>query len=192
MKQTRGHSIRGLTYGEMLIVLAVFSILAIMFIVSSKFAMIKTRHSVVLQEHKQLNSALETYQLFTMGLPTEDEGLEAISKSANSYLKTNPVDPFNHSYEGPQNYRYYTDLSDENSTWLLVSVGPDGDADVDPAMRHLRSSEPVVGLGDGSAPRHRRTLHLTRKQIREFINRHSYDPTNGSHSNGDIITVGRP
>ncbi len=46
--------LHGLTYGEMMIVLVVFSILAIMFVISSKFAVVKARHSAALQMLKTI------------------------------------------------------------------------------------------------------------------------------------------
>jgi type II secretory pathway pseudopilin PulG len=177
-------SVRGLTFGEMLIVLAVFAILAIMFVISSNMAITKTRYARALQEQQRtIAQALQRYTADHMGLPSEEAGLAALTESQNQYLAAIPRDIFlaNRGRDGA--YQYFTHVGPGSYQALVVSVGPDGVSDVERELSALRSGGGVVLAGTS-----RRMMFGTAREAGEFIIKHSYDPTNGSISGGDVIT----
>jgi type II secretory pathway pseudopilin PulG len=171
----------GLTLGEMLIVLLVFSILAIMFFFSSNLAITKTKLSRVNQDQKTLLQALRSYESEYYSVPADSQGLAVVTHNPVSYLSRIPVDPFTPSSRA-QEYGYFSDLS-ANYRWILVSVGPDGQPDIDRALAKLRG-----GSGAAIRPNGRRQLLMSDKDAQEFIIKYSYDPTNGASSPGDVIT----
>lgn len=181
---------RGLTLGEMLVVLAVFMMLAVMFFFSSNLAITKTKLARVSKEQKDLARELVVYEGTYAGeYPTDTQGLSAVVGAPISMLKRVPPDPFAGSASQAQEYGYYSDLS-QNYRWILVSVGPDGSADVDQALmrRRRRPGRPGRGGAVKEAP-DGHYVRMSDKEAEEFIAWHSYDPTNGSGSKGDIITV---
>lgn len=202
----RGSSLLGLTFGEMLVVAAVIAFLATMFVLSSTRAMVKTKYSRALQEERSLVNALSELAV-EGGLPDEEVGLQALADSPNALFDHIPMDPFNEDYGSPH-YQYYSNISLGEYQVLIVSMGPDGDADVSKKLAALREQEmPIsrsrvddhenplrVGLNSEPSPApqrdqsNREVLLMTPEEARLFIIENSYDPTNGSVSNGDIIT----
>lgn len=169
---------RGLTLGEMLVVLAVFSILAIMFFFSTNMAITKSKMSRVLHEQKVLANALTRYEGEYFDVP--QYSLLPLATNFN-YLTSLPRDPFNVNGLNGGEYNYVGDFA-PNKRWLIVSVGPDGDSDVQDAIYKIKQSDPTRLLHNG-----KRTPLLSPEEAREFIATHSYDPTNGVQSDGDII-----
>lgn len=167
--------------GEMLIVLAVFSILTIMFLLSSNHAMVRTRISRVMQEQRMLSGALTNYQTDRMLLPDEQIGM-AVLTTPISYVSTLPKDPFSLAHGENKTYSYFPYLSLDHK-WIIISVGPDGDSDCDEYLAELEKNQPKVhGASIGG---HR--ILMTPKDAERFIREFSYDPTNGVVSNGDVI-----
>jgi type II secretory pathway pseudopilin PulG len=174
---------RGLTLGEMLVVLLVFSIMAVMFFISSNLAITKAKLASFSMDTKTLSKALASYEGEYFNVPTEDQGLEAVMRSPVSFLTQMPKDPFTPN-GGPLEYGYYTDLSSKVRC-ILVSVGPDQVADVDRALTELDNRS-----GSGRAAKVMgRALRMSDKEAQDFIAKYSYDPTNGADSKGDVITV---
>lgn len=172
---------RGLTYGEMLIVLAVFAMLALMFILSSNYALVKTRLSRVMQEQRLIGRALSDYEAQSSGLPTQDEGLDVLLHPI-SYMTTIPIDPFHDQRDGEREYMYYTNVSASHRS-LVISVGPDGDSDLG---RLLDVFSVQRGVGGPQRPT---AALMTQREAEALIAQFSYDPTNGTISNGDIIHI---
>ncbi|HEQ60860.1 MAG TPA: hypothetical protein ENN74_04540 [Firmicutes bacterium] len=96
-----------------------------------------------------------------------------------AYLTRIPRDPFNKNFTGL--YRYGTpQVRDAWSTfWMLVSNGPDEDADIAPAYVVLDEDQSLWHFY--SYP-----FEGTRRRLEELI----YDPTNGVVSGGDIVRLG--
>jgi type II secretory pathway pseudopilin PulG len=175
---------RGLTLGEMLVVLAVFLIMGTMFILSSQFAIVKSKTARVVHDQQEMVKALYQYTADHQEVPRENDGLSALLRSprGNRYLTTLPQDPFAEAVENqPSQFKYYADIAPQYES-LVVSVGPDGDLDVATVIDERRREQ--VGLA-GSRARH--LVFKTPEEAQAFIDRYSYDPTNGSVSDGDII-----
>ena len=176
----------GLTLGEMMAVLAVFLILAIVFFMSSTHAMVKARLSRVLREEKDLVSALQFYQLQYSELPDQEQGWDKLT-SMVAFMSRIPDDPFKHASAEKREYIYISDLSQDHRC-LIVSVGPDGKSDVEEALD--RKSRSAIRLAETNWPY--RSRLMSPDAARKFIILHSYDPTNGTTSRGDIITSYEP
>lgn len=175
---------RGLTLGEMLIVLAVFLVLATMFLMSSQFAIVKTKTSKVIHDQREIVKALYQYTGDYLTVPGEGEGLSALLRNTRgtTYMSRLPIDPFAEQVGTlPPVFQYYADIAPKYES-LVVSVGPDGDLDVEPVIQQMRKDS-----SPGLAARTTRMLFKTPDEAHEFIAVHSYDPTNGSVSDGDII-----
>jgi type II secretory pathway pseudopilin PulG len=168
----------------MLIVLAVFLILAIIFFMSSNYAMVKTKYSRALTEEKELISALQLYQNENMDVPTQAQGWPLL-KSAGKFMTTIPVDPFNQVGSGTHEYVYISDLSAAHRC-LVVSVGPDGRSDLQDALDAYRTSNGGMSL---SGTDFLRPTLMSPAQANDFISRYTYDPTNGTTSSGDVVRV---
>lgn len=177
----------GLTLGELLVVSAVFSILAIMFFFSSSHAIIKTKLSRALQEEKIIANALRSYEVDNYDIPTEEQGLGKLESGPLKYLTQLPLDPFTLGSSSPKSYVYVCDVTTMERC-MIVSVGPDGDLDIDKVVGDLkRKSEGSMHLSAATWPF--RKVLMTPEEIKAFVAQYSYDPTNGSMSNGDIITL---
>lgn len=174
----------GLTFGEMLVVLAVFSILTIMFLLSSNHAMVRTRISRVMQEQRMLSGALTNFQTDRMVLPGADLGMLVLTTPI-SYLSTLPKDPFSLAQGKNEAYSYTPYLSLEHK-WVIVSVGPDGDADCELYLAKVQEDLPPVHGASISGHR----ILMSAREADLFIRQFSYDPTNGVVSDGDVILSG--
>jgi type II secretory pathway pseudopilin PulG len=173
-----GAAYRGLTLGEMLLVLAVFLILAIIFVFSSQSAMVKTKLSRVYQEQNMLARALNMYEADNARVPLDKQAWKALDINV-------PSDPFNKD-QTDSKYKYLSRLSNRYK-WVVVSVGPDGVSDLARALEELKSTQPTLSGSQGEE-----SVLLKDHQADRLIREHRYDPTNGSVSAGDIITVYGP
>lgn len=173
------HRLRALTFGEMLVVCAVFLILAVIFIFSSQSAMVKTRISRVVQEQKQVARAIEAYEADHGLPPNEGQFYSVLNKG---YLDQVPNDPFNEHNRVSPRYQYLTSLS-ERHKWVVISVGPDGVPDLPNSIQDLRGAVVLSGMVPGNAPL------MSSEAAREMLTQNTYDPTNGTVSHGDVITV---
>jgi len=184
--QLRFSQLAGLTFGEMLVVLAVFATLAIMFFLSSNHVMTKTRVARVLHEQKVIRVGLANFQADHLRIPDESSGLVTITGGAYPYIPSVPQDPFCHDGSRISPYEYYTGIS-EKHTALIVSVGPDGDSDIGGFLYNIKlENSNLAGLPLGSGSQ---VFRLSKSRANKLILEQSYDPTNGSTSNGDIVTV---
>lgn len=177
----------GLTLGEMLVVLAVFTILTLLFVFNSQDLMVRTRHSRVLQDQRVLADQLEFYQLNFLRVPTDDQGLNRVLNPF-AELREVPVDPFSRAAGKNEPYQYYSRLSPEHP-WIIVSRGPDGTLDVAPIIeerKRLASNDESQLSGKGQKIP---LTAMSTAEAHEFLVRHSYDPTNGIVSAGDIIKI---
>lgn len=166
----------------MLIVLAVFIVLAGLFILSSREVLSKTRVARVRQEQKVLAGALYDYRGVKNDFPTEKQGLADLLVSGR-YVSSIPKDPF--SREDEPAYHYYRlPIAGPGRTLvtLLISVGPDGVLDFDPVRLLLDGAgfSAAGGVSDSS-------VVYPPKLIDLGLIMNQYDPTNGIHSRGDII-----
>lgn len=179
---------RGLTLGEMLVVLLVFSILAVMLFFSSNLAITKTKLARVSQDQKQLVQALAAYSIeYNFAVPSETQGLYAVSHSSTSFF-TVPLDPFTQG-RGAKEYEYYTELS-PSFRCLLVSVGPDGESDVKDSLEQIKyRNMGRAAMWAIGRYRQKRPVMMSDQEARDFIMSNSYDPTNGAFSKGDIIRI---
>lgn len=180
---TSVHQRRALTLQEMLIVVAVFLILAGILVLSSQHVMVKTRVSKTNHDLRELGNAINSYRAETGDAPSDEAGLKELL-TPNSYLSSVPLDPFATDQVQPYQYFRYELGGDSPVTWVIYSMGPDGDIDFMPpgdvefdllgfsAQSATSPEYPEVPLG---------------QSILEEIRSLRYDPTNGINSNGDIF-----
>lgn len=172
---------RAFTLGEMLVVLTVFMLLAVIFIFSSQEALTRTRYSRVLQDQSYLIQSLNEYEATRDRLPSQEDGLHALRRDRGRSHTAIPTDAFAENAQHAQDYAFVRDLSPRHQA-LVISVGPDGDSDVLDALAAFQS-------GRGLASEPSLVVQMTPEAAQEFIIRYSYDPTNGSTSSGDVISV---
>jgi len=184
-KEQRGFSIIELAI--VLIVLAIVTALTLPHFLPppSRPPFIKVR-----SEFRSLAVALESYYIDNTSYPpaiNENGRMVPFTKGAYSsstgfvpwllttpiiYMKTIPFDPYGPNV--PRNWsRTYRYATNGKGCWILASVGPDEDEDMDPAY-YVRDAS-----GD----------------ITQFLTQFSgsyveFDPTNGSISNGDVYRTG--
>ena len=173
--------VMGLTFGEILIVVSVFLIMAIMFLLTSQQAIVKSKHSATLQGLNSLEGNLKLHWSFTSNLPTQNEGLERLTTGAAPVISKVPSDPFADSAAESREIQYYYNVG-ANQQFLLVSVGPDGVSDVRRDLEHRKAGSSLAS-GDSSSP----WVRMSSQDLKEFVNAHQYDPTNGVTSAGDVI-----
>lgn len=177
----------GLTLGEMLVVLAVFVVLAIIFVLSSTQAMVKTKLSRTLQETQLVSRALGNYEADTLSLPPDAPGLDVLTGPVK-YMLTIPVDPFSDSDNGEQQYYAYVKNVSSRYRAIIVSVGPDGDSDLIKALEEANADN---GPGLSSKGEDSFQCILSDEDASELILNMTYDPTNGIVSSGDVFAVYR-
>lgn len=178
--------LRGLSLQEMLIVIAVFIILAVVLVVSSTQVMVDARISRVKQDQKQLANALTRYRIEFSNFPSTLVKLMA----PNAYLEKLPKDPFSTDQVNSQ-YTYYPFSTSANTNRryaLIVSAGPDGDVDFQPISAAAMGASGGPGGPGGDTEQSGESPDL-QNWIRAQVDSLAYDPTNGSHSNGDCITL---
>lgn len=176
--RSRLQRLAGLTFGEMLVVLAVFLVLAIMFVFSSQYAVVKSKYSRVLSDERSLGKAIDQYVADHMRLPPSLDALMH-SRFGSSYISELPTDPFAADQSG---FEYYVNIGDHIQV-IIVSVGPDGVSDIRPELiERMRENVELVGVREGP-------IFRSQAEAEEFILRNTYDPTNGAVSRGDIIQV---
>lgn len=172
---------RGLSLGEMLVVIAVFAILAAVLVISSTQVMVNTRVSRVKQEQNTLANACRRFRMDYQNLPN---GLELLSANAR-YIEKAPSDPFLPDAKTPYVYYTYPNIPGEQQRFaIIVSRGPDGDVDFSPNI----AASAGAGSGGGIAGPDVDSAEF-RNRLSNFITSSSYDPTNGARSGGDIIYV---
>lgn len=179
---------RGLTLGEMMVVLVVFGVLVIMFVLSSNQAMVKTKLSRVLSDTNMLSRAIANYDADNLGVPSDDLGLQALSTGPRKYLVSLPIDPFAKGANEKRSYEYLSHLSDRHHS-LIISVGPDGDSDLLSALFDSDEYGPSLAGSTGNGGYSRGWNLMSAEKARALITEFSYDPTNGTMSDGDVITV---
>lgn len=153
-------------------------------------ASVRSHVSRVRSDHRSLATALESYYVDNNDYPAHaagDMGINAYlpdvspARSLTTFRRasmpngphslTTPIayitnffrDPYGTGAGDNPYYGYYRD----KNGWILLSAGPDGDYDIDPA-KDYNSAIPQP------------SIHLLSK---------SYDPTNGTVSDGDIFRV---
>lgn len=177
-------SLRGVTLFELLAVIAVVSILAVLFTVSSQHFIINTKVSRVKEEHRILARALQNYQIDYNSYPSTLRGLRALT-APTTYLVHVPEDPFSglnqHSY-------IYLAKPRDGVEWLIVSAGPDGDIDLrdylSPASESLTNDSGSAASSTGG-----QIVPLSPEVFQKYVATKCYDPTNGTRSDGDLITL---
>jgi type II secretory pathway pseudopilin PulG len=170
---------------ELMVVLVVGAILTVFFIYSAQYLTVSTRVSRVEHEHRVLSRALQNYEADYSTFPDMKAGLHALYGPI-AYMVRIPPDPF--SGRSEREYAYVSFPGGSKIRWILISLGPDHDSDVIGALS-LGSAEKSLGIGpfDDRA----NTLSLSTEQIESVLARHTYDPTNGLVSGGDIVLVNR-
>ena len=122
-----------------------------------------------------------------------------------AYMTDIPADPFVESH-GPFTYSYRNAKTTRNG-WILTSPGPDNDLLAPGGVGTTNTYNPFSTAVDGKTParlgdiNEREVIHwiegdptnrsaYNRSRIREHLNDLSYDPTNGTMSDGDIYRLG--
>ncbi len=125
---------KGFTLIELLIVVAIIGIIA--GIAIPRFLGVRTKAKVTraFADMANIGTALEMYYVDEDEYPQPAIGDTLDATELKDYISSIPDDPFGTT--GVSNYRYYTNYSagppEVSATlWLLVSNGPDGEADVD-------------------------------------------------------------
>jgi len=131
---------------------------------------IGTLHGKAKDDLRALAVALECFFMDhnTYPSPEDGPGIGRTSRSLTTpiaYFSQLPYDPFQKPLDGRSLYYAYYAVNDG---WILISTGPDGDFDIDPA-------------GDYSG--------FSLKQPSSNLVSKTYDPTNGAMSDGDIYRI---
>lgn len=166
---------RGLTLFEMTMVLTVTMILSLIFIYSSKHLIVRTKMERVKEEHRVLTRALQNYHMDYNDYPSR---LGALN-TPTTYLSSLPSDPFLGSKYNSYEYIYHPT---EGYTYIIISAGPDGDKDLDEMLNNYMQ---LAGSQDGPAYSRRQLVQML---IPHYLANKVYDPTNGSVSDGDLVT----
>ncbi|MCE5228436.1 type II secretion system GspH family protein [bacterium] len=167
----------------MLVVLAVFSMLTLLFVVTSQQAMVKTRAARVANDERVISDQIHFYASISGTIPSDNQGL---NRAFNPYRPGDqvPIDPFSRNTQLREPYAYYSNLSPKHS-FVIISRGPDGQLDLAPILEQKKSQG-----GNLSGDSRNGTL-MSAAEAEEYIIKNSYDPTNGTMSAGDIIRVQR-
>ena len=122
----------GFTLIELLIVVAIIGIIAGIAIPNFLGARTKARVTRAFADMRALADALEMYYVDNTEYPSEDDGLDELK--TDGHITSLPNDPF--GTDAAPGYRYYTNAAADTAgtAWLLVSNGPDGDADVNDGL----------------------------------------------------------
>lgn len=174
----------GLTLGEMLIVLAVFSILTLLFVATSQQVMVKTRAARVAADMRMLSDQVALYFTYMQDIPNDNQGLNKALNPIRPGEMIPPNDPFSRNPQLNEQYAYYSKIS-PNHRWVIISRGPDGVLDSGPIIELRKNSGGNLSSGGKTVP------PMTVSEAEDFIVRYSYDPTNGIISAGDIIQRGQ-
>lgn len=170
-----------ITLFEMMIVLTLTLILSLIFIYSTKFIIVKTKVERVKEEHRVLSRALQNYRMDYNDYPMRLSRLNA----PTAYISNLPTDPFRKQSQR-RNYSYYYQPSGEYE-YVIISVGPDGDFDLEDIMqKYLLLSNASDGDDQGVGD-------YSREEVLDYIlpiylASKTYDPTNGVISDGDVVT----
>lgn len=181
---TAVHQRRALTLQEMLIVVAVFLILAGILVLSSQHVMVKTRVSKTNHDLRELGNAINSFRAETGDAPSDEAGLKELL-TPNSYLSAVPLDPFATAQVQPYQYFRYELGGDSPFTWVIYSMGPDGDIDFMPPVE--AELDLMAGFSAQAAASSEISDVPLGQSILEEIRSLRYDPTNGINSNGDIF-----
>lgn len=174
---TRGK--RAITLFEMIVVLTVTLILSLIFIFSTKQLVIKTKTERVKEEHRVLSRAIQNYRMDYNEYPMELYSLSA----PTAYLSSIPNDPFLSKYPN-KTYIYFKQPADKFQ-FIIISVGPDGDFDMDDLIRDYQQ---LAGTSDEDSDEEDSRDELMETLLPLYLISKTYDPTNGAVSDGDIIT----
>jgi prepilin-type N-terminal cleavage/methylation domain-containing protein len=122
-----------------------------------------------------------------------------------AYINDMPLDPFaiGKGVKLPYAYRNAKDLA---NGWILTSVGPDQDLFAPDGRGDTDVTNPFSTAADGNSParigdiNERAVIHALegtggityeeQRRLPEYLKLLSYDPTNGTLSNGDIFRMG--
>ena len=138
----------GFTLIELLIVVAIIGIIAGIAIPNFLGARTKARVTRAFADMRAIADALEMYYVDNTTYPA---ALADLTTATTPYITSLPNDPF--GTVAVPGYRYYTNAT--TTAWLIVSNGPDGDADVTPAaadFTNLVSGQ--LGGADGATGIH--------------------------------------
>ena len=170
---------KGITLFELIIVLTVTLILSLIFIFSTKHLVIKTKTERVKEEHRVLSRAIQNYRMDYNDYPLELKSLSA----PTAYLSSIPNDPFV-SKSPNKTYIYFNHPSDDYH-YIIISVGPDGDFDMNELIREYHE---LAGASDEDNEEEDSGNELLETLLPLYLLSKTYDPTNGAVSDGDIIT----
>lgn len=184
----------GVTLFELIVVVVVTAVLAVLLVLSTNFLVVRTKVSRVKEEQRVLVRALQNYQMDYANLPRESSGLEALV-APTAYLASLPRDPFRSSE--PDTAYFYFSPDGAGRSYAVVSAGPDGKLD---AMMYLNQARPARGQGGkttnaapagagGSGGDDGSNVPAGVHWFDDYLARYTYDPTNGTVSSGDIISV---
>lgn len=168
----------------MLIVLVVFLILTLLFVATSQQVMVKTRAARVASDQRMLSEQVALYFAYRQTIPSDNQGLNKALNPIRPGEMVPPNDPFSKHPHLNEQYAYFSEIS-PNHRWIIISRGPDGVLDLAPIIEARKSTSGNLSASTSSSK------PMTVAEADEFIVRHSYDPTNGIISSGDIIRVER-
>ena len=171
----------GFTLIELLIVVAIIGIIAGIAIPNFLGARTKARVTRAFADMRAIADALEMYYVDNTEYPSEDDGLDELK--TDGHITSLPNDPF--GTDDVPSYRYYTNAAADTAgtAWLLVSNGPDGDADV---------TEATAGFSWADADRVAGQLGGSDGADEGYgvADACWYDPTAGATSSGDLARGG--
>lgn len=176
-------SSKAITLFEMIFVLTVTLILSAIFIYSSKHIVVRTKFERVKEEHRVLTRALQNYCMDYNSFPARLSSLNAPA----AYISSIPEDPFTEHSE-MRIYNYFYKPSTQYD-FMIISAGPDGDVDINiMAQKYMQLA---ASSGDDNMQNIPARDEIISAILPAYLAKKIYDPTNGTNSDGDIITLSR-
>ncbi len=172
---------RGVTFFELAVVFVVIAVLVAVVVIGTRRLTIDTKLTRARQEHRVISRALQNYYVDNSSFPIQQQGLDPLSEPV-TYLAHIPNDIFAIGEKRGEPYAYRTYREGAQVVWLLISRGPDADLDFDTLdiAPVVEDEEGIMSLASDDPP----PPGLRRRLIEV-----SYDPTNGLHSDGDVVTL---
>ena len=182
---------RAVTFNELLIVIVITAVLSMFFVLSSRYLIVRSKIARVQEEQRVLQRALGNYQMDYSDFPRNEIGLKALN-APTTYLTSIPKDPFGGS-SNSDTYFYYRQ-PERDYYYVVISAGPDADIDFEDFIQQhatpMTNLDPGEGSG-GTEPDDSNRVRMQYRDLRDFLEQRTYDPTNGLKSDGDIFSYMR-
>ena len=184
---------RAFTLIELLIVVAIIAILAAIAIPNMLQAQTRGKVAAVKSDQRVLSIALEAYHIAYNRYPPAPNAFVAPDALAQTWRLTTPVAYITSYFRDPfadtrgATFHYSKSPTGYGATWLIWSYGPDTDQE-EPNPGKYTDAGGDVGLVLIHEPMVETQYHSPYSTMpsKTLVENGTYDPSNGTASNGDI------